>query len=261
MCHHPHARYPFSMQLGEPNVLTAALNIPIIAHFRHQDIALGGQGAPLAPILHQALFGEYDKVGAVVNIGGIANITILGTETIGFDTGPGNTLMDQWIMQNQNKPYDDNGSWAARGKVIPALLQCWLSDAYFAQTIPKSTGREYFNLPWLGELTQYSDQDVQATLLALTVKSISQVIRQYVSDGKAVLVCGGGIHNQHLITCLQHENTHHTIESTAQYHIDPDFIEAQLMAYLAYLCLNNKPINLMSITGSTRPAILGGIFR
>lgn len=260
--HHPQELYPFTLQIGNPHIIAAQTGITTVADFRRKDVALGGQGAPLAPAFHDALFRAPDKNRIVLNIGGIANMTYLGCEqeTLGFDTGPGNCLMNAWCLRHRQQPFDDNGNWAKQGKVNNTLLQKLLSDPYFSKANPKSTGREYFNLNWLsGQLNGTEDAiDVQATLLALTVHSISADIKR---QGKIdeVIVCGGGVHNTYLMQCLQQQLEHCKIYSSAQLHVDPNSLEAVLFAWLAKQRMNHLPGNLPSVTGAKQLAVLGAI--
>lgn len=273
VCHHPDSATPFSLQLGNPHVLSARLARPVVADFRNKDIALGGQGAPLAPILHQTLLADYAGVGGVINIGGIANITVLATsasktqQTIGFDVGPGNTLMDLWAKRHLGQTFDKNGQWAASGQVITDLLASLLADPYFAKSAPKSTGREYFNLDWLmsylqacRDHTHFKPEDVQATLLMLTVQTLSQTLQKYVERGQKILICGGGVHNQDLMQHLAAHNQGYVIDSIAKYNLDPDFLEAELIAYLTHLRLHADAVDLSSITGAIQPVMLGVLY-
>lgn len=267
--HHPYAPYPFSLQIGDPNIIAAETGITTIADFRRKDIATGGQGAPLVPAFHQEIWHTQIQHRAVVNIGGIANVTLLMAQPsqpiIGFDIGPGNTLMDAWIQLHLHKTQDDNGTWASQGIVQPKLLEKLQADPYFQLPPPKSTGREYFNLTWLQ--TQLYDMgsaflpvDVQATLAELTATSILTAIRSYFSDGE-ILICGGGVHNTFLMTRLYEQaQPHFSVASTKKYGIDPDWVEAMAFAWLAKQTLQRKPSNLPFVTGAAKPSILGGIY-
>jgi len=265
--HRPQGVRPFTLQIGDPNTITAGTGITTVADFRRRDLAVGGQGAPLACAFHQWLFGS-DKVDRVVlNVGGVANITVLsaaGSAPIGFDTGPGNSLMDAWIQQRGNADFDDNGSWAASGQVSSDLLMRLLQDDYFAEAPPKSTGPEYFNPGWLQrKLVSFSKlppEDIQATLSALTARSIAAAIRSYAPATQQVLVCGGGVHNSHLLDQLAAELSAADITSTEAFGLHPDWVEAAAFAWLAKRCLERKPGNLPTVTGATQDAILGGIY-
>lgn len=263
--HRPNARYPFTLQIGDPNTIASLTGITTIADFRRKDLSLGGQGAPLAPAFHQALF-QTDKTNRIVlNIGGIANITVLEKETtkpvIGFDTGPGNCLMNAWCQKQINKAFDKNGNWAASGAVLNDLLETLLSFAYFQTPNPKSTGRETFNLTWLEAYLKGDENpaDVQATLLALTTHSIANAINVFFDAGE-ILVCGGGVHNDFLMQTLFERCSNFTITSTATYDVDPDTVEAMLFAWLAMRTLNKQTGNLPEVTGAKANAVLGGIW-
>ncbi len=262
--HEPNAPKPFSLQIGNANIIVKETGILTIADFRNMDIAAGGQGAPLAPAFHQFQFRHAHKNRVILNIGGMANITILPADTnlpvTGFDTGPGNALMDDWARQHLNVDMDKNGEWASRGHVDQTLLNEMLNDDYFKKSPPKSTGIEYFNLDWLGSFDfSLKPEDIQATLLALSVKTISQAIIQYAANTDEVLVCGGGIHN----TATMHALSEHLIDcnvvSTSEYGLDPDCIEAVTFAWLAKRRIENKPGNLPSVTGATKTVLLGTI--
>lgn len=255
--HQPERDYPFSWQLGNPSVIAKRTGIPVVADFRQADIALGGQGAPLVPAFHRALFSGTDRV--IANIGGIANITVLsGDETMGFDTGPGNTLMDAWIQVHQDARYDQDGTWAAQGKVDQELLRKLLATPYFAQAAPKSTGRELFHLAWLREhVGEQSAVDVQATLLELTAISLSDACNEY--SAEEVLVCGGGAHNTQLMQRLS-QLCATTVNSTATQGVDPDWIEGMAFAWLAKAFMERTPGNVPSVTGASAATILGGLF-
>lgn len=265
--HQPRAKRPYTLQIGDPNIIAAGTGITTVADFRRRDLAVGGHGAPLAPAFHHWLFAS-DRIDRVVlNIGGIANITVLssdGSEPLGFDTGPGNTLMDAWIRQHRNIGFDDNGDWATSGQVSSGLLDNMLQDAYFAEAPPKSTGLEYFNMDWLrcklaafGEL---APADVQATLSAFTAKSVAAAIREHAPASRQLLVCGGGVHNGHLLGQLSADLSGVEVTSTAALGLHPDWVEAMAFAWLAKRCLERKPGNLPTVTGATRETILGGIY-
>lgn len=267
--HYPHHPHRFSMQIGDPNTIATETGIITIADFRRKDIALGGQGAPLVPAFHQQVFAGRDTNRAIVNIGGIANITLLSQKStdkvVGFDTGPGNCVMDAWIQKHQNTSHDANGNWAMTGTVHPQLLKRLLSDIYFQLPPPKSTGREHFNLMWLQKhldalQVAISPESVQATLTDLTARTIITSIRQYFSSGE-ILICGGGAHNQFLMTRLTGlAQPHFGIATTSKYGVHPDWVEAMAFAWLARQTMHQLPGNLPAVTGAKRAAVLGGIY-
>jgi len=256
--HQTNSNYPFSMQLGDPNIITAHTGIKVVADFRRKDIAMGGAGAPFAPAFHQFLFADASKSVAMLNIGGMANITIIGDKLIGYDTGCGNVLMDAWIMKHQEKKYDRDGLWARSGSVGYTLLEEMLSDDYFNQPYPKSTGRERFNLKWLEYILQryksLSDVDIQRTLLELTAISISNEVLQFNRD--ILLLCGGGAQNIFLVERLQ------TLMPNLQILIanDADSLEAMAFAWLAYKRIHREVVNLKDVTGAREDTLLGGIY-
>ena len=267
--HHPHSPAPFSLQIGDPSTIAEQTGIAVVADFRRRDMAAGGQGAPLVPAFHQAAFHHPQRNRVILNIGGIANITILpadGGISGGFDTGPGNCLMDRWIRKNTASPFDHNGSWAHGGEVHEPLLKHFLGDDYFFLAPPKSTGTEYFSSTWLAQkLHDYptlTAQDVQATLLRLTCDSIQQAIRHWAPDTGEVLVCGGGAHNDALVDTLSQQlepiPVVGTDRSTAA--IDPDWVEAMAFAWLARQTLHGIPGNIPAVTGASHPVVLGGIY-
>jgi len=259
--HEPNSNYPFSMQLGNPSIVATQTGIDVVAHFRDKDIAQKGQGAPFAPAFHYEMFGNIPNC-AVVNIGGMANITILSSPIIGYDTGCGNVLMDIWIKDILNKPYDKDGTWAKSGNIHKPLLKKLLSDDYFRLNYPKSTGREYFNKDFLRKYLEPFDkiayEDIQATLLALTVHSIANEIKKF--NIKRVLVCGGGAKNRYLMDSLQSELDDIVVDTTDSYGVNGDDIEAMIFAWLAYKRLRNENINLKTVTGAKKNTILGGIY-
>ncbi len=266
--HQPTGPYPFSLQIGNPALIAQRTGITTIADFRRADIAAGGQGAPLVPAFHNAVFRspEHDRV--IVNIGGIANITVLPKHAkqpaIGFDTGPGNVLLDAWAERHLGKRMDEDGRFAASGKVHEALLNTLLHDDYFSLAPPKSTGREHFNSAWLDVALQQdadiSAQDVQATLCELTTASIANAIQKYAPVTTEVLICGGGAHNVHLMQRLRARLKPCSVESTEKYDISPDWVEAMAFAWLAKQTLEGKPGNLPSVTGAKHAVVLGGIY-
>lgn len=253
---------PFTWQIGDPNIIAQRTEITTVADFRRRDLAVGGQGAPLVPAFHAALFKNYHQNQIVINIGGIANITVLpqnnSKQILGFDTGTGNGLLDAWILEQLGEKMDFNGDWAKQGKVQKNLLGKLLADPYFSLPFPKSTGRDYFNLNWLKQrLNQESPVDVQATLLEFTVQSISNAIQPF--DCKRILVCGGGVHNA-LIMKRLNEVLQIPVISTAEIGVDPDWVEASCFAWLAKQTLERKTGNLPSVTGAKQEVILGGVY-
>lgn len=258
----------FTLQIGDPNIIAALTSITTIADFRRKDMALGGQGAPLVPAFHHHLFANEHIDRVIVNIGGIANITCLPKNKdsiIGFDTGPGNALMDAWIDQHSKKRHDQNGEWAAKGAVQRDLLKNMLADRYFHLPAPKSTGREYFNLTWLQQyLTSLNraidPPDVQATLVELTAQSILLAVSQHFKAGE-ILVCGGGVQNVFLMSRLQDlTQNQFSLASTQKYGIDPNWVEAIAFAWLARQTINKKHGNIPRVTGARETSILGGIY-
>lgn len=268
--HRPYADKPFSLQIGDPSTIAQLTGITTITDFRMADMAASGQGAPLVPAFHQARFSSEDSSRVILNIGGIANISLLppnkncNTQLSGYDTGPGNILMDQWINDCLGRPYDESGNWAKSGTIIDTLLKECLNEAYFQQAAPKSTGKEIFNLDWLKEKVDghpYRQQDIQRTLLELTAKSISDgVISSTQKQACEVYICGGGIHNQLLIDRLSSLLNGYTIHSTQLLGVDPQLVEATAFAWLARQTINNLPGNAPLVTGATRAKVLGGIY-
>lgn len=263
--HQPNAPQPFTLQVGDPGIIAAGTGITTVADFRRADIAAGGQGAPLAPLFHEWLFRVPGRPRAVLNIGGIANLTLLSaTEaTTGYDTGPGNTLLDAWIRKHRALPFDRNGAWAGSGTVDPGLLRRLLGDAYFAAPPPKSTGFEYFNLAWLDAagVSDIPAVNVQATLSALTAQSIADALQRSAPDTAEVLVCGGGVYNDTLLKALRQRLPGIDIASTASAGLHPDWVEAAAFAWLAMRRLHELPGNLPSVTGARRAVALGTIHR
>lgn len=254
----------FTLQIGDPNIIAERTGITTVADFRRRDMASGGQGAPFAPAFHQAIAPNNIDRCAFVNLGGIANITVInrGKLVSGYDTGPANGLMDAWILQKQKKTYDENGEWAASGNTNDDLLKDLLADPYFSLAAPKSTGREYFHLDWLMNLSaKHVDTlppvDVQATLLALTAKTICNEIAKY--NPQAMYCCGGGVHNHTLMkaleSCLQANGT--TVTDTSELGIAPNWVEAAAFAWLAKKHINGEPIDLSAVTGANKACILG----
>ncbi|MET0330867.1 MAG: anhydro-N-acetylmuramic acid kinase, partial [Dyella sp.] len=236
--HRPDGTHPFTLQLGDPSVLAERCGIDVVADFRRADVAAGGQGAPLLPAVHAMLLGAPGQTRVVLNLGGIANITVLGADgsVRGFDTGPANGLLDAWCLRHHGQPFDRDGAFAASGTADPVLLQALLTDSYFNRPPPKSTGREHFHLAWLDAHPRAAallSRDVQATLLALTVRSIAEAIEWHAGDAEDVLVCGGGVHNPLLMRRLAERLAPRTLRSTADFGVDPDYLEATAFAWLA----------------------------
>ncbi len=266
--HEPDAPDPYSLQIGDPQTISRLTGIDVVADFRTADIEAGGQGAPLVPAFHRAVFADRQEPRVVLNIGGIANITILPAANerpvSGFDTGPGNTLMDAWMRRQLDQPMDRDGRLAATGNVDRELLENLLQDPYFIRTPPKSTGREYFNLAWLeAHAPSYSgsDGDMLATLCELTAHTVSDAIRSHAPDTRRVLVCGGGARNPHLMQRLAAGLPGMTVCSTESYGIDPDWVEAVAFAWLAQQHLQGKPGNIPEVTGARKPVVLGRLSR
>jgi anhydro-N-acetylmuramic acid kinase len=260
--HRPDAGY--TTQLVNAALLTELTGITTICDFRSRDIAAGGQGAPLVPAFHLHAFGSATEHRAVVNIGGIANITDLppGSIAAGFDCGPGNALMDEWISANLGRAYDDNGAWAASGMVIPDLLNTLLTHEFFARQPPKSTGRDTFNLAWVRRALSGNEpaDHVQATLLALTADSIAQSIEKHCPRAQSVYVCGGGAHNSVLMARLATLLPGKRVSNTGVIGVDADWVESLAFAWLARQTLQSKPGNVPSVTGAKGPRILGAIY-
>jgi len=261
--HQPNGESPFTMQLGDANLIAALTGIDTIADFRRIDVALGGQGAPLVPAFHQYLFRRSDSTTVVLNIGGIANISVIppdNSQVTGFDTGPGNMLMDAWCEKNTGHRYDKYAQWAKQGQVNAPLLDQLMSDPYLAMTPPKSTGREHYNLLWLEK--QITDlppaQDIQRTLCEFTALSIAQQVQSYQQNDKCqLLVCGGGANNPLLLERIQHHLQNWQLLPTAEFGIPGDYMEAMAFAWLARQRVHNQPGNLPAVTGARCQASLG----
>ena len=266
--HRPELGY--TRQINNPALLAELAGIDVVADFRSRDIAAGGQGAPLVPAFHQAMFGTSAETRVVANIGGISNISVLdhGKDVIGFDTGPGNVLIDAWIARHLGKTYDADGAWAAGGRVIPALLQDLLDEAFLKQHPPKSTGRDLFHLAWLDQkLDGFADaaaQDVQATLTEFTAITLADAIANHAASATAVYVCGGGAYNSHLLRRLQQalaSRGHPAgVYSTQALGVSPNHVEALAFAWLAHRHVKRKPGNLPAVTGARGLRILGALY-
>jgi anhydro-N-acetylmuramic acid kinase len=263
--HRPGARWPFTWQMGDGNVIAERTGITTVADFRRRDVAAGGHGAPLLPALHAALLYAPGETRAVLNLGGIANLTLLPREgpVRGFDTGPANALLDAWCAHHTGAAFDADGVFAASGEADAALLERLLDDRWFAAPPPKSTGREQFHLDWLRARLPGNDhapRDVQATLIELTTATIADALLINQPETQRLLVCGGGVHNPVLLARLAARLPGIVVESTALHGVDPDFIEAMGFAWLARETLAGRPGNLPSVTGASGPRVLGAIY-
>lgn len=261
--HQPDGSLSNTIQIGSPHRLAASTGITVVSNFRNLDMAYGGQGAPLAPIIHQKLLNKAGVNTAVINLGGITNISFIGDNykhPIGFDIGPANCLIDEWIWTNQQKDFDKNGNWARKGTVNKILLAQMLNDVYFQQPFPKSTGREYFNLDWVKhfkeEFFTTSANDIQTTLTHLVAASIASVIQQHSID--FIITMGGGAKNTYMQELIEQYCKIPT-STSEKYGYDPDWVEAILFAYLAYKRINKQALDLSSFTGSPKPMLVGDI--
>lgn len=266
--HAPSGAVPCTLQIGDGASIAAFTGLSVVCDFRSSDVALGGQGAPLVPLFHEALFGRTGRPTAVVNIGGIANITLLpGTDSgglVAFDTGPGNTLMDGWAALHLGLAFDAAGAWARSGKLLPDLLDRLLEEPYFSRMTPKSTGRELFNLAWLrqrlGAHEAGAPEDVQRTLVELTAVTIAQDILRHQPEGDAVLVCGGGTRNLMVIERLTDLLPRRRVESTDQVGVPSAALEAMAFAWLAHRRIIGQAGNAPSVTGAAKSAVLGALY-
>lgn len=265
--HRPGAGYPFTLQIGDPSRIAEATGCTVIADFRRRDIAAGGQGAPLMPAFHAAMVAAGDEPCAVLNLGGIANLTLLpagsGATVRGFDTGPASCLLDAWSLRHCGEPFDRDGEFAAQGQCNDRLLEALLAEPYFSLPAPKSTGREVFNLGWLDrELAGRAIEaaDVQATLLELTARTVAAALKREMADAAQVFACGGGVHNPALMTALARHLAPTPLATTGSLGIDPDYVEAMGFAWLARETLAGRPGNLPAVTGAAGPRILGAIY-
>jgi anhydro-N-acetylmuramic acid kinase len=266
--HHPNGTHPFTLQIGDPNIIAELTGITTVADFRRRDLALGGQGAPLAPGFHAFLLNSHPVNSWVLNIGGIANLTYKPAKDstiLGFDTGPGNCLLDAWCNLHRHEAYDDKGQWALQGHCHPRLLKQFLNDPYFKRSPPKSTGREYFNLQWLQKQLSVLNEkiklaDVQATLLELTAHSIYLAIKNYDKKASDLFICGGGYYNDALIQRLSELCIDLNIQSSEALGIPPQWMEAAAFAWLAHQTLEGQYNNLPTVTGARSATILGSIY-
>ncbi|WP_130621043.1 anhydro-N-acetylmuramic acid kinase [Dyella amyloliquefaciens] len=263
--HRPAGDHPFTLQVGDPSVIAERCGVDVVADFRRADVAAGGQGAPLLPAVHAMLLAHPGQTRVVLNLGGIANITVLEAKgrVLGFDTGPANGLMDAWCLRHRGTAYDAGGAFAASGRVDETLLAALLADPYFALPAPKSTGREHFHLAWLEShecVASLAAADVQATLLELSARSVTDAINRHAPDAIDVLACGGGVHNGLLMRRLGELLALCKVTTTAEYGIDPDYLEATAFAWLARQRLLGLPGNLPAVTGARGPRVLGAVY-
>lgn len=272
----------YTLQLNNPALLAELTGIDVVADFRSRDVAAGGQGAPLVPAFHRDRFGRNGETVFVLNIGGIANLSVLDAErhddgvadtVIGFDCGPGNALMDAWCLTHTGQAYDAAGAWAASGHVVPALLQRLLAEPFLSKAPPKSTGRDLFNAPWLtvqlADFANTKPEDVQATLTEFTARACAISVRRYAKDSvqagekplaAPLIVCGGGALNTYLMHRLQALLPHHAVASSVQWGLPPLEVEATAFAWLARRCVMRETGSLQSVTGARGARILGAIY-
>ena len=258
----------YTLQLNNPALLAELSGIDVVADLRSRDVAAGGQGAPLVPAFHHHVFGQPDASVAVLNLGGIANLSVLPADAslpvLGFDCGPGNALMDAWCQRHTGQSFDASGNWAAGGQCIPDLLQQLKDEPYFSQIPPKSTGRDLFSQTWLArKLQNFANarpQDIQATLTELTASACAESVECYAKNSKLLIVCGGGAFNQHLLQRLQVHLPTHQVSTSERFGLPPMQVEAAAFAWLARQTLHRLPGNLPSVTGAAGPRILGAIY-
>ena len=258
----------FSLQIGNPNLIAARTRCPVVADFRRADMALGGQGAPLVPAFHQRFFHEKNSNRVIINIGGIANVTLLSgnDQCSGFDTGPGNMLLDAWCFKHRAQIYDHEGAWAATGNISKPLLNQLKKHPFFSLQAPKSTGREDFNLLWLEQQIgtfSLKPEDVQATLTVLTAETIADAIADLTQSFDDIFVCGGGVFNTQLMNQLNqslYESHQPAVKSTLNIGLDPKWVEACAFAWLAKRRIENKTGNVPAVTGASQHAVLGGLY-
>lgn len=259
----------YTLQLINPSLLAELTGIDVVADLRNRDIAAGGQGAPLVPAFHNHVFGQKETMVAVLNVGGIANLSVLpgqaGAPVLGFDCGPGNALMDTWCLRHTGQPFDAGGAWAASGQYLPQLLQQLRLDPYFEQAPPKSTGRDLFSLSWLkSKLRDFpaaAPQDIQNTLTELTASTCTDCVNRYAKESTRLIVCGGGAFNHYLLQRLQAGLPGLQVESSAQHGLPPLQVEAAAFAWLARQTVTRQAGNLPSVTGAAGPRILGAIYQ
>lgn len=256
----------FTVQIGNPALLAELTGITVVSDFRKRDIAAGGQGAPLVPAFHEALFDDNKDYRAVLNVGGFSNLSLIEIDkpVSGFDSGPGNVLLDAWIQAQRGLSYDKDGAWGESGTVNADLLKSMLSDQFFQTKGPKSTGREVFNLGWVHhhmfQLPTLKPEDVQATLLEVTALTITESLQSAQAQTKELLVCGGGAHNKALMKRLAALLPNTKVSSTAEFGVDPDWVEAMAFAWLAHCALESVPANRPSVTGAEGLRVLGAIY-
>lgn len=262
--HRPDGRLGFSLQIADPNTIAELTGIPVVADFRRRDVAAGGQGAPLVPAFHRAVFGSDVINRTILNIGGMANISYLPAAShhaFGFDTGPGNVLMDAWSELRRGLSFDAGGLWARQGQPDATLLEQLLAHDYFHQRPPKSTGRELFHLGWLRQhLDEQCETDVQRTLLELTARSIAEAIRRWAPETAEVYTCGGGAFNDFLMERLSALMPERPLSTTLALGLDPRWVEASAFAWLARQTMRQRPGNLPETTGASGLRILGGVY-
>lgn len=263
--HRPAGTHPFTLQIGDASVIAERTGVDTIADFRRADVAAGGQGAPLVPAFHATVLRPAHGARAVLNLGGIANVTRLSAngDVTGFDTGPANGLMDAWCLRHRGEPFDRDGRFAAAGSLDADLLGELLDDAYFALDPPKSTGREHFHLAWLDRhprVAELAPEDVQATLLALSAISVTDAIRRHTPDAADVVACGGGVHNGALMRAIAERLEGRPLLASSSFGIDPDQMEAMAFAWLAYRRLRGEPGNLPAVTGARGLRLLGALY-
>lgn len=265
---HRHDATGYTLQLANPALLAELTGIEVIADFRSRDVAAGGQGAPLVPAFHQAIFGKIGETIAVLNIGGMANLTVLGPkladDVLGFDCGPGNALMDAWCLRHVGRPFDANGAWAASGQVQADLLSTLLAEPYFALPPPKSTGRDLFNPDWLdrqlGAFADVAPVDVHATLTELTANTCAAAVKNFASESQQLIVCGGGAFNTHLLARLQATLPGVTVSLSDAHGLPAQQVEATAFAWLARKAVRREALALQSITGTRGARVLGAIY-
>jgi anhydro-N-acetylmuramic acid kinase len=260
--HRPGSGY--SVQLGNPAWLAERTGITVVADFRSRDIAAGGEGAPLVPAFHAAIFRDSRRHRVIANLGGIANLTDLPRKgpATGFDTGPGNILLDAWTRERFGRDFDQGGALASRGRPVASLLKALLADPFFRRSPPKSTGRDHFSLDWLRRFRvgKYKAEDMQATLAELTARSVAKAIAKFCPGAEEVYLCGGGVHNHDLVMRITRELTGMKIASTERLGIHPDWVEAMAFAWLAQRALKRETGNLPEVTGAKGPRVLGAIY-
>jgi anhydro-N-acetylmuramic acid kinase len=259
--HRPRPPHRFTLQVGDPNVIAERTGIDVVADFRRRDVAAGGEGAPLMPAFHAAVLGDARETRAVLNLGGIGNLTLLPTRgpVRGFDTGPANGLMDAWCLEHTGHAFDRDGAWGSGGRVLPALLERCLAEPWLALPPPKSSGRDQFHLGWLRERLAGDESavDVQATLVEFSARSIVDALRATQLDTQRLIACGGGVHNAMLMSRLAALLPGVAVESTAAHGIDPDAVEAAGFAWLAWQTVEGRPGNRPEVTGAAGPRVLG----